>query len=85
MADATQLENEVTRAFRLLGGKRTIKTSLDNALDAHDLLVKGLPTSALLHLVNEVLMLSSEDTLEKAIASAYGLCNVVRKITPPKH
>ena len=67
MVAAAQIESDVTRAFRLLGGKKTIKASVDNALDAHDLLVKGLPTSTLLHLVNEVLMLSSEDALEKAI------------------
>lgn len=67
MVAAARIENEVTRAYRLLGGKKTIKGSVDNALDAHDLLVKGLPTSTLLHLVNEVLMLSSEDALEKAI------------------
>lgn len=67
MVAVTQTENEVTRAYRLLGGNKTIKGSVNNALDAHDLLVKGLPTSTLLHLVNEVLMLSSEDALEKAI------------------
>lgn len=67
MVAAPQIENEVSRAYHLLGGKKTIKRSVDNALDAHDLLIKGLPTSTLLHLVNEVWLLSSEDALEKAI------------------
>ncbi|WP_417244543.1 antitoxin Xre/MbcA/ParS toxin-binding domain-containing protein [Celeribacter sp.] len=60
-------ENDVTRTYLLLGGKRTIHASIETALDAHDLIVRGLPLTALIHLVNETPMLSSGDTLEKAI------------------
>ncbi|PZX03761.1 hypothetical protein [Celeribacter halophilus] len=68
MVAMSGFENEVTRTYQLLGGKRTINAPIDTALDALDLIVKGLPLSALLHLVNEIPMLSSRDTLEKAIS-----------------
>jgi len=84
MVAVAQTENEVTRAYRLLGGNKTIKGSVNNALDAHDLLVKGLPTSTLLHLVNEVLMLSSEGALEKAIGISLRTLQRRKKDTIPK-
>ena len=67
MVAMSRFENDVTRTYLLLGGKRTINAPIETALEAHDLIVKGLPLAALLHLVNEVPMLSSGDTLEKAI------------------
>ncbi|PZX04008.1 type II RES/Xre toxin-antitoxin system antitoxin [Celeribacter halophilus] len=67
MVAMSRFENEVTRTCLLLGGKRTIHAPIETARDAHDLIVRGLPLTALIHLVNETPMLSSGDTLEKAI------------------
>lgn len=59
--------DDAVRAFELLGGRRVIKQSVRNALDAHDVIVRGIPTQALVHLVDNVCVLSSGDTLNKAI------------------
>lgn len=84
MVAATLVENEAIRAYDLLGGKNTIKTPVKNALDAHDVLVRGLPPSTLLHLVNDVHMLSSGDALEKAIGISLRTLQRRRKDATPR-
>jgi putative toxin-antitoxin system antitoxin component (TIGR02293 family) len=67
-AEAQSAElNEVGRAYRLLGGGKILKQPVRNSLDAHDLIMKGLPSRALVHLVSNVTILSSGDALNKAI------------------
>ncbi len=59
--------NESGRAYRLLGGNKILKQTVRNSLDAHDLIMKGLSSRALVHLVSNVTILSSGDALNKAI------------------
>lgn len=67
MADLATIENDITRTYALLGGKETIKKPVQNSLDAHDLLMVGLPTSALLYLTAQVSFLTNVGTLDKTI------------------
>lgn len=50
----------------LLGGRRTLGHRLEDFLDVHDLLLKGLPAAALMHLVGHVAILRKPDLFEKA-------------------
>lgn len=54
-------------AFRLLGGGKLFKNAVRNSLDAHDVIMAGISSRALAHLVENVGILSSGDTLAKAI------------------
>ena len=60
-------ENDAIRAFHLLGGDRIMKRSVRTALDAHDLIIEGIPSKSLLHLVESLRFLSAGDSLSKAI------------------
>lgn len=60
-------ENDAIRAYHLLGGDRIMKRPVCTALDAHDLIVEGIPSKSLLHLVEGVRFLSAGDALNKAI------------------
>lgn len=60
-------ENEAIRAYRLLGGRKIMKQTVRDSLDAHDVIVKGIPAKSLLHLVEGVRVLSTGDVLNKAI------------------
>ena len=42
--------DDAVRAFRLLGGQKVIKQTVRNSLDAHDVIVKGISSQALLRL-----------------------------------
>ncbi|SDR49089.1 antitoxin Xre/MbcA/ParS toxin-binding domain-containing protein [Pseudovibrio sp. Tun.PSC04-5.I4] len=67
MARAVKVESDVTRTYDLLGGNKIIRSRINNALDAHDVLVKGLPSASLLYLVKAVEFLERDDALLKAI------------------
>lgn len=61
-------EHDILRTFDLLGGVDTIPTPVRTSLDAHDLLLTGLPASALLHLTKGVALFGGDqDVLEKAV------------------
>ncbi len=67
MTEAVQIEGDVGRAVGLLGGEKVIRAKVRNAMDAHDVLLRGLPADALLHLVSAVTFLEQGDALKKAI------------------
>lgn len=67
MAAPVSAEYDIERTYALLGGKATIQKPVRNSLEAHDLLVVGLPSSALLHLTSHVTFLATENILDKAI------------------
>jgi len=68
MAQALQIDHDIARTIKLLGGKAAIGKQIRNNLDAHDLLMVGLPASALMHLNKEVgFLTSSQGVLEKAV------------------
>jgi putative toxin-antitoxin system antitoxin component (TIGR02293 family) len=51
----------------LLGGTRILSRRLASALDAHELLLQGLPASAVDHLVGNLVFIGKSDSLEKAV------------------
>jgi putative toxin-antitoxin system antitoxin component (TIGR02293 family) len=59
--------NELQKVARLLGGARILSRHLRSALDAHELLVRGLPGSALDHLIGQLVFIQKTDSLEKAV------------------
>lgn len=67
MAQTAPIEHDIARTYALLGGKATIRRPVRNSMEAHDVLMLGLPSLALLHLTREVGFLSAESVLDKAI------------------
>ena len=51
----------------LLGGSRVLARRLTSVLDAHELLLHGLPASALDHLVGNLVVIGKNESLEKAV------------------
>lgn len=51
----------------LLGGHRLLRRPVLGPLDAHDLLVEGLPAAALNHLMTRLTVLSTPISVEKAL------------------
>lgn len=67
MNTAIPADDDIARTYGLLGGEQTIQTPVRNVLDAHDVLVKGLPSASLIHLVRSVDFLGRGDALMKAV------------------
>lgn len=63
VAKATSFE----RVEQLLGGRKVLGRRIAGPLDAHDLLVTGLPSAALSHLVTNLLVLHAAESLGKAV------------------
>ena len=63
MTEAAELE----RVADLLGGGRLLRHKLESRLDAHEMLLRGLPSKALNHLVESLLVLDRTTSLEKAV------------------
>jgi putative toxin-antitoxin system antitoxin component (TIGR02293 family) len=57
----------VQQVAALLGGPRVLHRALTGPLDAHELLARGLPGEALLHLVGRLVRLRAAESLEKAM------------------
>lgn len=55
------------KVAKLLGGSRVLSRQITSPLDAHELLLHGLPTSALNHLIAHLAVLRKGDSLEKAV------------------
>ena len=55
------------RVVEILGGPRVLKLKLTGPLDAHELLLRGLPGAALIHLVENLVLLRDPASLEKAV------------------
>lgn len=54
-------ESAFERVANLLGGPRVLKREVHTPLDAHELLLKGLPGKALLHLIDRLQLLPKAD------------------------
>ncbi|MEH7911495.1 antitoxin Xre-like helix-turn-helix domain-containing protein, partial [Rhizobium laguerreae] len=74
---------ELQKIEALLGGSRILSRSLTNALDAHELLLHGLPATALDHLVGTLVVLGKNESLEKAVGMSLRTWQR-RKDTPSK-
>jgi putative toxin-antitoxin system antitoxin component (TIGR02293 family) len=59
---------EVARVAELLGGRRVLRRTMESPLDAHDALEHGLPSEALVYMVERLKSLgSNRESLEKAV------------------
>lgn len=67
MMAAAGIDGDLGQVVGLLGGEKTMRTKVRNAMDAHELLLEGLPADALLHLVSSVAFLAQGDALKMAI------------------
>jgi putative toxin-antitoxin system antitoxin component (TIGR02293 family) len=59
--------SELSKVADLLGGAAVLRHELTNQLDAHRLILEGLPGKALLHLVGSLLTLNRAESLENCI------------------
>ncbi|AWI86647.1 antitoxin (plasmid) [Alloyangia pacifica] len=64
---AIHFDSDIGRAVHLLGGEKTMDAKVNSALDAHEVLMKGLPAGALLHLVSSVGFLDQGPALYNAV------------------
>ncbi len=60
MDQTASSEHDIARTYALLGGDDTIGKTVRNNLDVHDLLTSGLPSSALLHFISQLDLLTAE-------------------------
>jgi putative toxin-antitoxin system antitoxin component (TIGR02293 family) len=67
MAFADGNGGELQKVAALLGGTRVLSRRLTSALDAHELLLHGLPASAVDHLVGSLVFIGKTESLEKAV------------------
>ncbi|MBX5133278.1 DUF2384 domain-containing protein [Rhizobium lentis] len=74
---------ELQKIEALLGGSRILSRRLTNALDAHELLLHGLPASALDHLVGTLVVIGKNESLQKAVGMSLRTWQR-RKDTPSK-
>jgi len=58
---------ELANVVRLLGGSHTVRRRLKNSLDVHETLSRGLPATALQHLMKNLVVSHSAAALERAI------------------
>jgi putative toxin-antitoxin system antitoxin component (TIGR02293 family) len=58
---------ELERVANLLGGPRILRHPIRNSLDAHEILLRGLPGKALSHLIDSLVVLKMPASLEKAV------------------
>ena len=63
--DATS--GDLQKIAALLGVANALSRRLTSALDAHELLLHGLPVSAVDHLIGTLVLIGKGDTLEKAV------------------
>ena len=64
---AAATETDIQRTAALFGGARLLKRRLASPLDAHKLLLDGLPGRALRHLVDGLTVLETDASLERAM------------------
>lgn len=74
MTDPTEtakVQPPVTPAFdnvvEILGGQKVLKRKLRTQLDAHELLLRGLPSAVLTHMVDNLVILHDPASLAKAV------------------
>lgn len=79
-ADTTVWE----RVSRLMGGKPVLKHAIGSSLDAHEVLLEGLPGLALHHLMDSLIVLDTAQSLENAIGLSLRTFQRSKE-TPTKH
>ena len=66
-APASEDLSELEQAAELLGGTKILRHKLMGPLDAHEMILKGLPARALTHLLDSLVTLEKGASLEKAV------------------
>lgn len=66
-SSADKTSGGLQKVTALLGGARILSRRLTSALDAHELLLQGLPASAVDHLVGSLIIIGKNESLEKAV------------------
>ncbi len=64
---SSEIPAELQGAAALLGGARVLKHDVTDALDAHDMILQGMPARALTHLIGALQLIEPTTSLEKAI------------------
>lgn len=81
-AVALEVESDLEKVAELLGGAKVLPRSVHNSLEVHDLLLEGLPGTALDHLVRGLVVLDKTDSLEKAVGMS--LRTYQRRLDKPR-
>jgi putative toxin-antitoxin system antitoxin component (TIGR02293 family) len=58
---------EIAKVTELLGGRQILRHEPKDALQAHELLVRGLPGKALTHFVKNLVVLDWDESFSKAV------------------
>jgi putative toxin-antitoxin system antitoxin component (TIGR02293 family) len=62
-----QIEEQLQYIEALLGGPRVLRQHLRNSLDAHEMLLGGLPRRSVAHLIGNLVVIQRRAPLEKAV------------------
>jgi putative toxin-antitoxin system antitoxin component (TIGR02293 family) len=60
-------DENLKTVVKLLGGSKVLRRTVATRLDAHDLILSGLPSAALLHLASNVVCLREEVVIKRAV------------------
>jgi putative toxin-antitoxin system antitoxin component (TIGR02293 family) len=74
---------ELQRVAELLGGTRVLRHKVNTPLDAHEMLIEGLPGNALKHLLDNLRFLKKTGSLERAVGMSLRTFQR-RKVAPGK-
>jgi putative toxin-antitoxin system antitoxin component (TIGR02293 family) len=80
---STGQAGELRRVVDLLGGERVLRRRLTSPLDAHELLVQGLPGKALAYLLDSLVAIQKDASLERAVGMSLRTVQR-RKVAPMK-
>lgn len=82
-AQAQGVRSDLARVSDLFGGRKVLGRPITKPLEAHDLLVSGLPADALTYLLNNLGALRSSPSLERALGMSLRTIQR-RKVRPEK-
>lgn len=77
-------EEGIERAAKLLGGSATFKVKLNTRLEAHELILSGFPSNALVSLSENVHIIRHADVFEKALGLSLRTFQRRKKDATPK-
>lgn len=76
--------DDISRTYDLLGGATTMPDEVRNIMDAHDLIMRGLPSSALLFFTERLGAVVAEGAVDKAIGVSLRTIQRRRKDGPDR-
>jgi putative toxin-antitoxin system antitoxin component (TIGR02293 family) len=65
--NSTSEKEQLGKVAELLGGRQTFRKPPQHAIEAHELLLRGLPTRALTHFVQNLIVLRWDSAFERAV------------------